>query len=124
MKWNYVERRMDELKPQAKNPRKISKAQKKELERSLAKFGVADPLITNPDGTIIAGHQRYYLLRQKGEKTVGCMVPDSPLEGRDLDELTIRHNKNTGEDDFVIYWLTDILLKISLIGVILWKSFT
>lgn len=108
MQWKCLCKNLDELKPQQKNPRKISASQKKELKKSLKKFGLADPLIVNPDGTIIAGHQRYYALlemQKSGKATndlnsVICMVPDEALVGKDLDELTIRHNKNSGEDDF------------------------
>lgn len=100
MNWNYTVKKLAEIKPQAKNPRKISKDQKAHLNASLEKFGVCDPLILNADGTLIAGHQRYYILRSKGILEAPCMVADESLKDKDVDELTIRHNKNTGDFDF------------------------
>lgn len=100
MKWNYVTRKTDELRPQEKNPRKISKDQKTHIKSSLTKFGLSQPIVINKDGTIIGGHQRFYILRSQGEKTVACMQADSLLDQKEVDELTIRLNKNSGSFDF------------------------
>ena len=100
MKWNYVMRRMDELTPQKKNPRRISKSQKDHLASSLNKFGFSQPLVINLDGTIIAGHQRFYILKVTGRKEIDCMEADQLLSEEMVDELTIRLNKNSGSFDF------------------------
>jgi len=97
--WKYTQKKAEELKPQKKNPRKISKEKRKSLERSLKKFGLADTIVINQDGTIIGGHQRYYLLRGKGKGLVDCMESDRMLTQEEVDELTIRLNKNTGDFD-------------------------
>lgn len=100
MKWNYVKRKIDELRPQQKNPRKISKIQKDQIKSSLDKFGCAQPIVINKDGTILGGHQRFYLLRSKGAKEVDCMQAQDQLDEKLVDELTIRLNKNVGSFDF------------------------
>jgi len=100
MNWNYVKRKIDELRPQQKNPRKISKAQKEQITSSLSKFGVCQPIVIAKDGTILGGHQRYYILRSKGQKQVDCMEASEELTQGQIDELTIRLNKNSGSFDF------------------------
>jgi len=100
MKWNYVKRRIDELRPQQKNPRKISKVQKEQITSSLSRFGLCQPIVIAKDGTILGGHQRFYILRTKGEKEVGCMEASEDLSPAQVDELTIRLNKNSGSFDF------------------------
>lgn len=100
MKWNYVRKKIDELRPQEKNPRKISKGQKDNLKASINNFGSCQPIVITKDGIILGGHQRYYILRGKGEKLVDCMVAQDELEQKQIDEITIRLNKNTGSFDF------------------------
>ncbi len=100
MKWSLVAKNINELKPQAKNPRRLSKEQKSNLFTSLENFGMAEPIVVNTDGTIIGGHQRYLMLKSKGQKLIDCMMPDTPLSPMEIDELTIRLNKNQGEFDY------------------------
>jgi ParB-like chromosome segregation protein Spo0J len=100
MDWKFVKRDIDDLKPQEKNPRKISKEQKKQLGESLTKFGCAEPIVVTKDGTIIGGHQRYFILKAKGKRSVECMECQDDLSQAQLDELTVRLNKNTADFDF------------------------
>lgn len=92
--------RIDELCPQEKNPRRISRKQREELTKSLERFGVAEPIVVNSDMTVIGGHQRLSVLKSKGHKEVDCMVPEELLEPIQLEELNIRLNKNTGSFEF------------------------
>ena len=100
MKWEFEQRSIDDLKPQKKNPRKATKEQKKQISQSLSKFGVCEPIVIANDGTIIGGHQRYDILKAKGSKIVDCMVCQDKLTQEQIDELTIRLNKNGGMFDF------------------------
>lgn len=63
MNWKNEKRRISELKPATYNPRKISKKQKEDLNDSLNKFDVVDPIVINANGTIIGGHQRFHILK-------------------------------------------------------------
>ena len=76
---------------------------------SLQRFNVADPLIVNKDNTIIGGHLRYEELMKKYGKdyVVDVRVPDRKLSEKEVSELNLRLNKNTGEWDF------DLLGKFS-----------
>jgi DNA modification methylase len=85
-----------------RNPRQATEAQTKDLEKSLDRFNLADPLIINTDNTIIGGHFRYDLLIKKfgKDKTVDVRVPDRKLSAKQVEELNLRLNKNLGEWNF------------------------
>jgi hypothetical protein len=46
------------LRAAAYNPRHMPDEELQALARSMAEFGVVDPVIANKDGTVIGGHQR------------------------------------------------------------------
>jgi DNA modification methylase len=85
-----------------KNPRSLSKDQFAQLKTSLDKFGMIDKPIINADDahTVIGGHQRLHVLRAEGVKSVECWYPSRLLDEREVEELNIRLNKNTGNWDF------------------------
>ena len=100
MDWKLEKRRINELKDSEKNPRKISKSERQQLQRSVEKFGVCQPIVVNWDGTIIGGHQRVRVLKKMGEKEVDVYLPSTPLDEKEVDELGIRLNKAGGSFDF------------------------
>jgi DNA modification methylase len=85
-----------------KNPRSLSKEQFAQLKTSLDKFGMIDKPIINLDAahTVIGGHQRLHVIRSEGIKQVEAWIPSRELDGREVEELNIRLNKNTGAWDF------------------------
>lgn len=89
-------------KPYFKNARRLSKAQHSQLSKSIEKFGVIDKLICNTNGTIIGGHQRYEILKSRGDKVVDVWMPERALDEKEVEELNIRLNKNNGSFDFDI----------------------
>lgn len=102
IKWKLEKRKLSELFPHPNNPRRLSEHDGNHLQKSLTKFGLIDKPIINPDGMIIGGHQRIEILKKMGQKTVDCYVPDKSLEEKDIDELNIRLNRNSGEWDYDI----------------------
>jgi ParB-like chromosome segregation protein Spo0J len=68
MKWKLVTRKLSELKPYEKNPRKMTEKGMKDLHKSIDSFGLAEPIVINTDNTIIGGHGRFYALKEKGVK--------------------------------------------------------
>lgn len=113
MDWKHTIRKINELKPQEENPRKITKKQKEQLEKSISTFGIAEPICITKDGKIIGGHQRYNLLKSKKFKEVHCWECQEDLTDAQIKELTIRLNKNHAEWDFDIlanfYDMEDLL---------------
>lgn len=99
IQWHLETRNISELKPYFKNPRILTKDQEKQLRTSLDKFGVVDRPCINLDGTIIGGHQRINVLGISFNE-IEVMVPSRQLEEREVEELNIRLNKNTGEWDW------------------------
>lgn len=100
--WTTETRRIADLVPFNHNPRRLSEQQRANLQASLRKFGLADPIIVNRDGTVIGGHQRLKLLAAAGIKKVDVRVPDRDLSPAELAELNLRLNKNTGEWDYAL----------------------
>lgn len=114
IKWTLQTKKIKSLIPHPKNPRYITKDAIKHLHKSLDKFGLIDKPIINLDNTIIGGHQRINALKESGVKEVECWIPDQELDDKDVQELCIRLNKNTGEWDFDILaneWEVDDLLE-------------
>jgi DNA modification methylase len=100
--WTLQTFNLDELTDYYKNPRSLSEKEFKQLKTSLDKFGMIDKPIVNLDSanTIIGGHQRKHVLEASGETECECWVPDRELTEREVEELNIRLNKNTGSWDF------------------------
>ena len=68
MEWKYERWKIEHLRENPDNPRNLSKKQHEELEKSLSKFGLCEPIVINQDGEIIGGHQRYKILKKMGHK--------------------------------------------------------
>jgi ParB-like chromosome segregation protein Spo0J len=104
IKWTPQNKLLKDLKPYGKNPRKIGGKKLEDLKESLKRFGMADVITINTDGTIIGGHARYYSLKDAGETIAMCLVPDRTLDDDEMKQLNIRLNKNVAGE-----WDHDIL---------------
>ncbi|NGX36882.1 MAG: hypothetical protein K1000chlam2_00027 [Chlamydiae bacterium] len=100
MKWRLETRKLSDLKPNPKNPRKMSKKDADHLEKSIEKFGLCEPIVITQEGLIIGGHQRVKTMEKMGHEETEVYVPDEPLSPEETDELNIRLNKNNGSFDF------------------------
>ena len=105
--WQSSKRNISELTPAKYNPREMTVAQEKELNKSLSKFSLADPIVINQDNKIIGGHQRIKLLKTQGIKEVDVRVPERLLSPEEEKELNLRLNRNVGE------WNYDLLAEFS-----------
>ncbi len=89
---------IEELKPDAANPRRIKDAELDNLTQSLRKFGFVQPLVARlKDGVIIGGHQRLLAARRLGLKEVPVIYLDVSVEERRL--LNLGLNRISGEWD-------------------------
>ena len=100
MIWNNERRKVSELKPAAYNPRKLSEKQLKDLTESIDRFDLVDPLVINQDGTVIGGHQRLRILKERNVEDVDVRVPAVLISPEQEKELNLRLNKSGGEFDF------------------------
>lgn len=100
---------IEKLKPSEYNPRAMTEKEAKDLEASLEKFGMVEPIIVNKakgrENIIIGGHQRYYLLKKMGRKTMPVVYVDIP-DLKSEQELNLRLNKNLG------HWEWDLLANL------------
>jgi hypothetical protein len=94
MKWTLRKISVGELKEYEQNPRSLTAKGLDDLEKSIKKFGVAEPLVLNTDYTICGGHGRLKILQRLGIKEVDCYLPERKLTRKEFEELNIRLNKN------------------------------
>lgn len=91
------------LHPADYNPRKWSKEAVKQLQESIKRYGVVDPLIVNSAphrrGIVIGGHFRLSVIKELGVKEAPVVFLNIPNIDREK-ELNLRLNKNTGEFDW------------------------
>ena len=98
--WKLEKRKISDLTPHPKNPRKLSKHDAEHLEMSLERFGLVEKPIITPQGQIIGGHQRLSILKKMKAKEIDCWVPDRDLSEKEVEELNIRLNRSQGEFDY------------------------
>src|SRR5690606_22797055 len=130
MRWHIEKRKVSELKGNPKNPRNLTEKGLSDLENSIKKFGVAEPLVINQDGMICGGHGRKKILERLGIKEVDCYIPERELTEKEFDELNVRLNKNiAGEFNYDIlaneFDLPDLLewgFEESELDISLWKE--
>src|ERR1035437_4935563 len=77
-------RKLAELAPYPRNPRRHSDAQIAQIAGSIAQFGFNSPILIDSRGNIIAGHGRYLASHKLGLDTVPVVVLDhlSEIEKR------------------------------------------
>jgi ParB-like chromosome segregation protein Spo0J len=100
--WKTEKRKISDLVPYEKNPRKLSDKQAEDLKASLEKFNLVELPAINQDNKIIAGHQRIKILAliKSPDTEIEVRVPSRLLTQEEYDEYLIRSNKNTGDWDW------------------------
>ena len=89
---------IDELRPDPANPRHITTEELEALTRSIAEFGLVDPIIARrADSTVIGGHQRLLAAGRLGLKQVPVIYLDITKEKAQL--LNVALNKISGDFD-------------------------
>ena len=61
-----IHRRIDEIEPDAANPRRHSKKQIRQIAASIEAFGFIVPILIDRDGNIVSGHGRWLAGRDLG----------------------------------------------------------
>ena len=94
-----------DLHPDPGNPRRIGEEELAALTRSIATFGVVDPVLARrADRRLIAGHQRLVAARRAGLTTVPVILLD--LTADDARLLNVALNRIGGE------WDADLLARL------------
>ena len=83
------------------NPRFMSDEKREEIENSIKKFGLVEPIVVNSfkgrENVVIGGHQRLLICKDLGHTKVPCSI--RCLDLPDEKELNIRLNKAQAEFD-------------------------
>lgn len=113
-----VNKRLSDLKPYEKNPRKNDNAVKCVMN-SIREFGFKVPLVIDKDNVIVAGHTRYKASKKLGLSEVPCIVADD-LTDEQIKAFRLADNKSgelaTWDDALLAEELADIGLDMSEFG--------
>ncbi|MFA6228174.1 MAG: DNA methyltransferase [Patescibacteria group bacterium] len=116
LQWSTAKRRVSDLVPYEKNPRKLDEKQAADLSRSLKKFSLVEIPAINLDGKILAGHQRVKIMKLlgRGEEIIDVRIPNRKLTEAEYNEYLLRSNANTGSwnYDLLQNYNMDLLLDI------------
>ena len=100
--WTAKRRKLSELKPLEKNPRKITKAAMDKLKDRITKRGFHDVLKLDTNDVILSGNQRTQALLTLGVTEVNVLVPSRELTEEERGAIVIESNRNDGEWDMEI----------------------
>jgi DNA modification methylase len=116
LEWTTVQKKINELVPQTKNPRKMSAKQTADLKRSLKNFGLVEIPVIDTDNTLLAGHQRLrvMILLEQGEDKIDVRIPNRKLTEEERDKYMIASNAISGSWDFekLKVFSPDLLLDV------------
>jgi len=82
-----VMKKMNEIKPYFKNPRKNDKTVEM-LVKVIPQVGFNVPILIDKDGVIVKGHARYKAAFKLGMEEVPCVVTNATPEQINLDRIT------------------------------------
>ncbi len=107
LRWHTEQRRVGDLVPYDKNPRRLTEQQAERLRTSIERFDLAEIPAVDADNRIVAGHQRIHIMKAMGriDDVIEVRVPNRKLTADEFKEYNIRSNANTGE------WDLDILAQ-------------
>ena len=88
------------------NPNTTTLKQQEQIWRSLQKYGWTYPIITNKDGTLVDGEQRFEICKQHGEFFAPVLrLPVSDVDRRMLrqilNKLKGKHSKELDEAEYI-----------------------
>ena len=76
---DIVEKKLADIKPYEKNPRKNDNAVN-EVANSISSFGFKVPIVIDKDNVIVCGHTRYKASKKLGLEVVPCVIADDLTE--------------------------------------------
>ena len=88
---NIVFKKLSDIRPYEKNPRKNDEAVKYVAE-SISQFGFKVPIVIDSNGVIVAGHTRYKAAKKLNLKEVPCIVADD-LTDEQIKAFRLADNK-------------------------------
>jgi type I restriction enzyme R subunit len=108
--WHTEKRKLKDLVPYERNPRKADEKQVGDVNKSITKFGLAEPLVINTDGTMIREPQRKYFVNNVPVEVINervqYMGEDGKLITESLKDYTKKNilTKYRTLDEFLNVW--------------------
>ena len=106
-----IEKRVKDLIPYAKNPRKNDDAVQY-VKNSILEFGFRIPIIIDASGVIVAGHTRLKAAKEIGMETVPCIVADD-LTPEQIKAFRLADNKVAEKAEWDFDLLDDEISELS-----------
>ena len=103
IQWTVEKRKVKDLIPLEKNPRKITKVALEKLKDRITKRGMHDVLKLDEKGVVLSGNMRTQALTQLGIEEVDVMIPNRDLTKEERDAVILESNRNDGT------WAYDML---------------
>lgn len=88
---NIIYKKIDELKPYSKNPRKNDDAVEY-VANSIKEFGFTVPVVIDKKNVIVAGHTRYKAAKRLGIEDIPCIIA-SDLSAKQIKAYRLIDNK-------------------------------
>lgn len=88
---NVIYKKLTDIKPYEKNPRKNDEAVKY-VAASIKEFGFKVPIVIDKDGVIVAGHTRWKAAKKLGLNEVPCIIADD-LNDEQIKAFRLADNK-------------------------------
>ena len=85
------------------NPRSSKEETLDLLALSLRKLGFVLPLYIREDGVILSGHQRFFVAKSLGFKTIPCLLIKKRAKMKNMDMINVYHNKVTADQIDYLY---------------------
>lgn len=105
-----ITKKIDEIKPYEKNPRKNDSAVEY-VANSIKEFGFKVPIVIDKDGVIVAGHTRYKASKKLGLEEVPCIIADD-LSDEQIKAFRLADNKVSEQAEWNIDLLNEELDNI------------
>jgi len=106
---------VDELRPDPRNPRRISDAELEKLTRSIRLHGLTAPILARrADRMIIGGHQRAVAARRVGLATVPVIYLDCSVDQARALNLALNRISGTFDDDLLAQLLRDLAQTVDV----------
>lgn len=111
--WTVEKRKVKDLIPLEKNPRKITKASMAKLKDRIIKRGMHDVVKLDTKGIVLSGNMRTQALTELGVDEVDVMIPSRELTGEERGAIILESNKSDGEWDQTLLpdYGTDVLIE-------------
>ncbi len=99
LQWHNEKRKVKNLIPYEKNPRRISPEQIENLKKSLKKFDLVEIPAIDTNNKVIAGHQRLMVLQLlgRGDEMIDVRIPNRKLTEKEFNQYLLISNRVGGE---------------------------